>query len=413
MSVRQRWPDDVSTDLVPVRAAQEPVDESRRDIPLWTLKLLLIAVAVGVVAASVAVIVHMTDRSAADGPTAAAGGDCLTWPPGEPERAARVDCSDEHLFEVVGAASPDGQQACMQAVERSLGSRYEPNGRFVVGAASVSGQSMCGLQLPSNGVASVSFKGRVVDQDQSRVWPTGTCLGIRDGKTTDVAVECGLPHALEVTRTVDLSTHFGQSAPSTAAQDAVVREVCGAATSAYLAPVPLADTGLSVRYQPIDAAGWAAGSRKVACRIGAPKDGGGWATLVRSAKDGVVVDGRRGVALPAPAPEPPAPAEPAAAVEAAAPISETPAPSTAVEVPVRVNHETDESFTPAAPVPQMSGAQSPTAVPHLDGAEAPGPIPHMTGPTVPGPVPHMVGSVAPGPASGALPAERAADSATP
>jgi hypothetical protein len=412
MSVRQRWPDEVSTDLVPVHAAEEAGDESRADIPLWMLKLLLIVVAIGVVVASVAVIVQMTDRSATSSPTAAAGGDCLTWPPGEPDRASRVDCSGEHLFEVVSSEAAADEQACAQAVERSLGTRYDPNGRFVVGAVSVSGQTMCGLQLPSNGVASVPFKGRVVDQDQSLIWPTGTCRGIRDGQTTDVAVECGLPHALEVTGTVDLSAHFGQSAPSTATQDTLLREVCGAATSAYLAPVPLTDTGLAVRSQPIDAAGWAAGSRKVACRIGAPKDGGGWATLVRSAKDGVVVDGRRGAALPAPAPEPPAPVEvsapaepapvePAPAVEAAAPVSETPAPSTVAEVPVRVNRETDESATAATPVP------------HLDGAEAPGPIPHMAGPTVPGPVPHMVGSVAPGPASGALPAEQAAESATP
>ncbi len=67
---------------------------------------------------------------------------------------------------------------------------------------------MCGLQLPSDGIASVGFRGRVVDQDQSSVWPAGTCLGIRDGKATEVPVQCALPHALEITGAIDLSTVF-------------------------------------------------------------------------------------------------------------------------------------------------------------------------------------------------------------
>jgi hypothetical protein len=390
MSLRQRWRDEVSTEPVPVRESREPVDKPRADLPLWVMKVLLIVVAVGVVVASVAVVWQMAGRSA-NGPSAdALGGDCLTWPPGESNRATQVNCADEHLFEVVssesmatsadpadsGAASQ--QQTCARAVEQNLGPRYDPNGRFIVGAVWTSGRLMCGLQLPSNGVASVGFKGRVVDQDQSSVWPTGTCLGIRDGETTDVAVDCGLPHALEITGTVDLSTKFGQAAPSTAAQDAVVRDACGAATSAYLSPVTLDATGLSVRYQPVDAAGWAAGSRKVACRIGSAKEGGRWATLVRSAKDGVLVDGRRAAAtLPSPAPVvAPPPAEPVPVVEAAAPTSEEPQPSTDAEVPVRVYRDTDDSTAAAEPVP------------------------HMAGPIVPGPVPHMVGSAVPGPAPG-------------
>lgn len=404
MSVRHRAPDEASTELLPVAESQQPVDERRADLRWWVTKLLFVVVAVGVVVASVAVVLQMTEHSSGNASSAdATGGDCLTWPPGEPDRATQVNCSDDHLFEVVSsqamptsadpadpAAEAVQQKACAQAVEHNLGSRYDPNGRFVVGSVWMSGHLMCGLQLPSNGVASVTFKGRVVDQDQSSIWATGTCLGIREGQTTDVAVDCGLPHALEITGTVDLSTKFGQAAPSTAAQDAVVRDACGAATSVYLAPATLGATGLSVRYQPIDAAGWAAGSRKVACRIGSPKDGGGWATLVRSAKDGVLVDGRRGAALPSPPPPPvvePPPAEQAPAVEAAAPTSEEPQPSTATEVPVRVYRDTEESTAPATA----------TAQPHLDGSEGPGPVPHMAGSELPGPMPHMVGPVAPGP----------------
>jgi hypothetical protein len=395
MSRRQRWSDEAPTELLRV-GDSEPVDRPRSGPPLWVMKLLIALVTVGVVIASVAVALQMTDRSGANVPTAdAGGGDCLTWPPGEPERAMQVDCADQHLFEVISSeatqgsadpADPGHQQTCARAVERALGPRYDPGGRFVVGVVSTSGRLMCGLQLPSNGVASVGFRGRVIEQDQSSVWPAGTCLGIRDGETTDVAVDCGLPHALEITGTADLSTKFGQAAPSTAAQDAVVRDVCGAATSAYLSPVTLDATGLVMRYQPIDAAGWAVGSRRVACRIGSPKAGGGWATLVRSAKDGVLVDGRRPVALLSPPPPPPVP------VQLPTTPSEPPPPEALAEVPVRVDTEADESTEVAEDEDAVE------AVPHMDGSEGPGPVPHLAGAEAPGPVPHLAATrEAPGP----------------
>jgi predicted heme/steroid binding protein len=185
---------------------------------------------------------------------------------------------------------------------------------------------MCGLQLPSNGIASVAFRGRVVDQDQSSVWPAGTCLGIRDGKATEVPVQCALPHALEITGAIDLSTVFDLAAPSTAAQDAVVRDACGAATSEYLSPLALEATGLTLRYQPIAAKGWDAGSRRIACRIGSAKPDGGWATLLGTAKTGVLIDGQPAATLPSPAvlPSPvelPGPPEPPPA-ETTAPVIE-------------------------------------------------------------------------------------------
>jgi hypothetical protein len=384
---------------------------------MWRMRLLFIVVSIVAVVASGIVIWQMMHRSGTDAASAnAAAGSCLTWPRGEADHSSQVDCAEQHLFEVASTETVDDnvqapvrQQICAKAVTSYLGPRYDPGGRFVVGAVSTPGQLMCGLQLPSNGVASVGFKGRVADQDQSNIFPTGTCLGIREGQTTDVAVDCGLPHALEITGTVDLSTKFGQAAPSTAAQDAVVRDACGVATSAYLAPVTLDATSLAVRYQPIEETGWAAGSRRVACRIGAPKPDGGWETLVRSAKSGVRIDGQRAgtvpsyvappppVVAPPPAETPPsaevsapveeAPAEVAAPTsEVEAPTSQTAEPTHAAEVPVRVNRDTDDSTADDGPVP------------HMDGSEGPGPVPHMAGSPVPGPMPHMVGPVSPGPA---------------
>jgi hypothetical protein len=360
------------------------------------MRVLFIAVAVVVVAASVAVVWQMTHRSNDNAPTAGARrGDCLTWPPGEPERATKVDCAQEHLFEVADSepiprAGTDNQQTCTRAVGYYLGSHYDPGGRFVVGAVQADGRLLCGLQLPSDGVASFGFKGKVESQDQSRVWATGTCLGIREGKTTDIAVECGLPHALEITGTADLSTVFGQAAPSTAAQDAVVRDACGVATAAYLSPVTLESTGLSVRYQPIDATGWAAGSRRVACRIGAPTPDGGWTTLVRSARNGVRIDGQSA------APLPPSPAEPPP-VQADAPTTESVEPSPTEEVPVRVSSESDSATDESDESTASADVEGP--VPHMDGSEGLGPVQHIEGPALPGPVPITIGPPRPAPES--------------
>jgi hypothetical protein len=330
VSVVKRWADDPPTEPLTVGESREYDDQRLAYPSVRMMKLLFAVVTLAAVAATVAVALHIRNQSAASAPTVdARRGDCLTWPPGAPERAIQVDCADEHLFEVADseamenssdpgnpAAEVELRQICARAVASYLGPRYDPGGRFVVGMVwtppasnrQSGGRLICGLQLASDGIASVRFRGRVVDQDQSSVWPAGTCLGIRDGQATEVAVECAMPHALEITGAIDLSTVFDQAAPSIAAQDAVVRDACGAATSAYLSPVALEATSLALRYQPIEATGWVAGSRRIACRIGSAKPDGGWATLLGSAKTGVVIDGQAAATPPRPA-ELPSPAE--------------------------------------------------------------------------------------------------------
>jgi hypothetical protein len=133
-----------------------------------------------------------------------------------------------------------------------------------------------------------------------------------------------------------------------------------------LSPVTLEATGLTLRYQPIAANGWDAGSRRIACRIGSEKPEGGWAILVGTAKAGVLVDGEPAVALPSPVatlPSPvelPSPAEPPPA-ETTAPVIEAQQSSPPIEVPV--------SVIPQTHVP--AGAPGPE--PHLDDSEAPRP----------------------------------------
>jgi hypothetical protein len=101
--------------------------------------------------------------------------------------------------------------------------------------------------------------------------------------------------------------------------------------------------------------------------------------LVRSAKNGVIIDGQQRVTLASPVE--PAPAElPAPTSE---PEPSPPAPL--AETSVSVEDQTVESGAVEQPVP------------HIDGAEGLGPVPHMAGEAVPGPIPYVVGPQVPGP----------------
>lgn len=243
-------------------------------------------------------------------------GDCLTWPDGLPERASVVDCADDHLFEVTEPVDVDGiseqpgvdtarqveqtfEQVCPRAASRHLDGRLDPGGRFVVGMlwspsgppSQAGGRLVCGLQLRDDGNASRPFHGRIADQDQSDVWPSGTCLGIEDGRATDIPVDCAVAHAMEVIGTADLADAFDDGSPSVAAQDFAVRDICTTKTVDYLAPRSLAETTLSLQYTPITPAGWDAGSQSIACRLASMKPDGSWAPLVGTARSGVLIDG--------------------------------------------------------------------------------------------------------------------------
>jgi hypothetical protein len=137
-------------------------------------------------------------------------GSCITWPDNSPDTAAVVDCSDDHRFEVAesidlraypgteygpDAAPPSpariqqiSAEQCEPAVKRYLAAKYDPNSRFSISllwpgdkAWQQSGERrmLCGLQLPGPANQQIVFKGRVADLDQSKIWPTGTCLGLQ------------------------------------------------------------------------------------------------------------------------------------------------------------------------------------------------------------------------------------------
>src|SRR5271165_4583975 len=258
-------------------------------------------------------------------------GDCLNWPNNSPDQASIVDCKDDHRFEVAeavdmrtfpgseygpGAAPPSpariqqiSQEQCEAAVRNYLGPKFDPNSKFTVSllwagdrAWRQSGERrmLCGLQLPGTNNQQQAFKGKVADVDQSKVWPAGTCLGIdpTTNQPIDVPVDCGAPHAMEITGTVNLAEKFPGPVPAEPDQDGFIKDSCTKMTDAYLAPIKLRATTLTLIYPTVSLPSWAAGSREVACSIGATLGNGGWATLVNSAKGQLLINGQPPVPPP-------------------------------------------------------------------------------------------------------------------
>ncbi len=258
-------------------------------------------------------------------------GDCLTWPDATPESASVVNCADDHKFEVAesldmrtfpgseygpNAAPPSPariqqitQEQCDAAVHNYLGRKYDPNSKFIVSllwagdrAWRQSGdrRMLCGLQLPGTNNRQQAFKGKVADVDQSKVWPAGTCLGIdpTTNQPIDVPVDCGAPHAMEITGTVNLAEKFGGPVPAEPDQDGFIKDSCTKMTDAYLAPINLRTTTLTLIYPTVSLPSWSAGSREVACSVGATLGNGGWATLVNSAKGQLLINGQPPVPPP-------------------------------------------------------------------------------------------------------------------
>jgi predicted heme/steroid binding protein len=261
----------------------------------------------------------------------ATSGNCLMWPDRMPEAATIVDCKDDHRFEVAesidmrtfpgseyGPAAPPpsatrieqiSQEQCESAVRRYLGAKFDPNSKFIISMLWSGDKAwrqfgerrmLCGSQLPGAGNEQIAFKGKVADVDQSKVWPDGTCLGIdpSSNQPTDIPIDCAAPHAMEVTGTVNLLAKFPDALPQEPEQDGFIKDSCTKLTDAYLAPVQLRSTTLTLIYSTLSLPSWSAGSRQVACSIGATLGNGGWATLLNSAKGPLKINGQPPVPPP-------------------------------------------------------------------------------------------------------------------
>ena len=258
-------------------------------------------------------------------------GDCLNWPERNPDAAEVVDCKGEHRFEVAesvdmrtfpgseygpDAAPPSpsriqqiSQEQCQVAVRRYLGEHFDPNSRFTVSmmwagdkAWRQSGERrmLCGVQLPGVNNSQLAFQGKVAEIDQSKVWPAGTCLGIdpSTNQPTDIPVDCAGPHAMEVTGAVNVAEKFPAGLPPEPEQDAFIKDACTRMTDAYLAPIQLRSTTLTLIYSTISLPSWSAGSHQVSCSIGATLGNGGWSTLLNSARGPLQINGQPPVPPP-------------------------------------------------------------------------------------------------------------------
>jgi Septum formation len=343
-------------------------------------------------------------------------GDCLDWPPNSPDDVSIVNCSREHRFEVAGwidnapgaaATGTSTQQAtrqqCEAAVEHYLGSRYDPNGRFTVGmlwtgeAPADQSHLLCGLQWPGPGYQQLAYVGWVGELDASKVWPTGTCLGIAAAthQPSGIPVNCTTPHAMEVTGTVNLADEFSGAPPDDADQRAVLDDACARITDAWLAPVPLSATGMSVTYATIAAPSWTAGSRQVACAIGMRLDNGGWATLSSSAKAGSAGSGNLAVPPDIAATGPSAPQAPTP--------SQSNTPAQTMTTPA--SPQTPQSVSPP-PAPPGAGGPNDAAEPDNSPAgPAPGPQDNPPAGPEPGPRDNPPPGPEPGPPDNPQPAE--------
>jgi len=331
----------------------------------------------------------------------AKSGDCLMWPDITPEAANIVNCADDHRFEVAesidmrtfpgseygpNAAPPSPariqqitQEQCEAAVRQYLGTRYDPDSKFTVSMLWSGDRAwrqggdrrmLCGLQLPGLNNQQVAFKGKVADIDQSKVWPSGTCLGI-DSATNqpiDVPVECEAPHAMEVTGTVNLAEKFPTALPPEPEQDGFIKDSCTRMTDAYLAPVKLRSTTLTLIYPTLSLPSWAAGSREVSCSIGATLGTGGWAALVNSAKGALLINGQ----APIPPPDIPEERLTLPPIPLQVPTGQPSAPAIETMPPGNQHLPQQQTATP----PRAPASQAPaTQAPQAPAGQAPAPLP--------------------------------------
>jgi hypothetical protein len=309
-------------------------------------------------------------------------GTCLTWNRADAADTALVDCAQPHLFEQAGTVQLTDQvelpsdatwrqlvdERCGPVVLTYLDGVFDPEGRYRVGAlkpspsrwAAGDRELRCGLQSASRSGALYPMTGRVADSDQSAVEEPGVCLAI-DGPRVGDPVDCAGPHALEAVGIVDLSENFPEGFPAVADQDAFLQPRCTEVAAQYAGGEnAVAEKGLTVYWNNIGEASWAAGSRRVNCNVAALlPDRTGFAPVTGSVTGAVTVGSE--VAPPAtstptagePAPPTTAPAEPAAPSgdpaappvdgevpppsDGAPPPSEAPAGEPVVDVPAPLN----------------------------------------------------------------------------
>ncbi|MGE0298841.1 MAG: septum formation family protein, partial [Pseudonocardia sp.] len=216
-------------------------------------------------------------------PPPATPGTCLNWTRGDAADAEVVECARPHLFEQAGSVSltdqtvlPDERgfrqlvtERCTPVVVTYLSGRFDPDGRFRVGALKPSAakwaegdrELRCGLQSSSRSGAMFTTTGKVADSDQAAVQEPGSCLGI-DGRTIGDPVSCALPHAVETVGVVDLGPKFPDGYPKVEDQDAFLQPECARIAGEYAGdPNAIAAKKLTVYWDNLGEESWKVGTR--------------------------------------------------------------------------------------------------------------------------------------------------------
>jgi hypothetical protein len=271
-------------------------------------------------------------------------GTCLMWTRDDAADTKVVDCAQPHLFEQAGSvmlandmALPNDRQwrqivdeRCTPVVLEYLNGKYDPDGRYRVGALKPSPtkwaegdrELRCGLQSASRSGALYPLSGRVAESDQADVREPGTCLAI-DGRTIGDPVDCAGPHAVETVGIVDLSEKFPDEFPPVEEQDSYLQHKCVEIANEYAGGADvIADKELTVYWDNITDESWNAGSRKVNCNLAALlPDRSGFAPVTGPVRGDVVV----GDTPAPPASNTPDPGEPAPSTSTPPPTDGPPA----------------------------------------------------------------------------------------
>ncbi|MFC5290646.1 septum formation family protein [Actinokineospora guangxiensis] len=237
-------------------------------------------------------------------------GSCLTWTAPDGSDMRRVDCAEPHLFEVTsniditaefGEDAPPPEvarwqelavQKCTPGVTDYLGGTLDPHGRYKANALKPSPAQWedgdrklrCGVQTASRSGALLPTTGSAAGQDQSGIHEPGTCLAL-DGQTIGDPVPCEEPHAVEIVGNVDLAKAFPGDFPAEDKQIEKAIELCEAVTKEYTNGVDLSKKGLIPYPDALKEESWAAGSRKVDCKVAAKlKDDTGLAPVTGSVR---------------------------------------------------------------------------------------------------------------------------------
>jgi hypothetical protein len=303
-------------------------------------------------------------------PPPATPGTCLTWTRPDASDTTVVDCAKTHLFEQAGTVQLTDQQAlpddgrwrqlvrerCDPVVRDYLGGRFDPDGRYRVGALKPSPvkwadgdrELRCGLQSASRSGALYPMAGTAREQDQSAVHEPGTCLGI-DGRTIGDPVDCAGTHAVEAVGVVDLAAEFDDGYPAVDAQDEFLQTECTKIATSYAGGGDvLTAKKLTVYWDNLTEDSWTAGTRRVNCNLAALlPDRSGFAPVTGSVRGSVSVGD--------------APAPPAA---------NTPEPGVPAEVPPVPQPPSPAPDAPPAQEPEPSTPPSSTDAPPSDDATA-------------------------------------------